>query len=134
VSDMNRPQNRGYITDSQLAFRYPGDKAVLRKFLQPNSLVFPKRGAAIGTNKKRVTRHLSILDPNLIGIEPSNEFNSDFLFGFFERFDLRSLQDNNPIPQLNKNDVELVSVPFPPLEEQREIASVLRAIDIKVAA
>lgn len=128
VSDMNSPANQRYLTEAKQVFRYSREEIKKGRFLRPGSIVFPKRGGAIGTNKKRITKHYSLLDPNLIGIEPSNAVDGEYLLGFFDRFDLRSLQDNNPIPQLNKNDVESIILPLPPLSEQRTIVKVLLTV------
>jgi type I restriction enzyme S subunit len=133
VSDMNLPSNTKFLTTSQISFHHSRMKD-LKSLLRPGSIVFPKRGAAIATNKKRLTHQYSILDPNLIAIETSDDINHEYLFGFFQRFDLKSLQDNNPIPQLNKNDVERILLPIPSLAEQDEIAETLRACDEKINA
>jgi type I restriction enzyme, S subunit len=133
VSDMNLPGNETYIKTSQNPFRIPAPK-VPSHCLRPRSIVFPKRGAAIATNKKRVTTAYSVLDPNLIGVETSDEWNSEFAAAFFERFDLRTLQDNTPIPQLNKHNVEAVLMPLPSRAEQGVIAEVSVASIRKIAA
>lgn len=93
-----------------------------------------RRGPAIATNKKRITTTHSVLDPNLIGIELTASLNSRFLFAFFERFDLRNLQDSTPIPQLNKNDVEGVSIPLSPDEERLFIGELMETMHKKIAA
>ena len=134
VSDMTSEGNEKYLDSGKLSFRHARTEAIRRKFLRPQSIVFPKRGAAIATNKKRVTLRYAILDPNVIGVEPCDTFDPAYLFGFFERFDLRSLQDNTPIPQLNKHNVEAVLLPVPAYEEQQEIGAVLAACDAKIAA
>ena len=132
VSDMNAYGNNKHLITSQLFF-HSSAKDTKSKFLEPNSVVFPKRGAAISTNKKRLTKYFSILDPNLIAIEPTASINSDYLFAWFEKFDLRTIQDNNPIPQLNKNDVERIKFSLPELGEQLEIAQIHGACDNKIA-
>lgn len=134
VSDMNYFTNQKYINESQITFRYQKIKLNNSHFLRPGSIIFPKRGGAIATNKKRITKYYSILDPNLIGVEPSTKVIGEYLFGFFEQFDLRSLQDNTPIPQLNKHQVESIMFPLPPLPIQQKIASILTAIDAKIEA
>jgi len=70
----------------------------------------------------------------LIGIETRNIIDANYLFAFFERFDLRSLQDITPVPQLNKNDVEKIMLPYPEIAEQIEIAKIVGVCDSKIAA
>lgn len=132
VSDMNLAGNENFIHRSQNPFRVPSAK-LPHQCLRPHSIVFPKRGAAIATNKKRLTTTYCILDPNLIGVEPSSELDTHFLSAFFERFDLRSLQDNTPIPQLNKHNVEAVQIPLPPKDEQRLIGEVSVTANAKIS-
>lgn len=132
VSDMNASGNEKYISEATISFRYSG--VLLKKYLKPYSVVFPKRGGAIGTNKKRITTCYSILDPNLIAVEPSDNVNRDYLFAFFDKFDLKSIQHNTPIPQLNKNDVERILFPYPSLKEQQQIAETLSGMDKMIEA
>ncbi len=132
VSDMNIIGNEKYVTKSAISFRYDGNK--IGKFLKPFSVFFPKRGGAIGTNKKRITKHYSILDPNLIGIESTKKINGAFLFSCMDKLDLKTLQDNTPIPQLNKHNVEDILLSLPPLPEHKPIADILSVIDNKIEA
>ena len=53
-------------------------------------------------------------------------------FHWFQRFDLRTITEPGPTPQLNKKNLEPVIIPIPPtLEEQQEIVTILEAIDDK---
>lgn len=131
VSDMNNPINQKYLIDSVITFRSIKATIEQRRFLKPYSVVFPKRGGAIGTNKKRITKYYTILDPNLIGIEPSN-IEGEYLYNFFENFDLKTISQNTPIPQLNKNDVERILLPIPPMAEQKRIAGIFLEISMKI--
>jgi type I restriction enzyme S subunit len=132
VSDLSNRTNQKYIVTAKQSFRYRFDKTNESRFLRPGSIVFPKRGAAIGKNRKRITKYYSILDPNLIGVEPSDTIDSQYLFEFFESFDLISIQDMTTIPQFNKRDVERILLPLPPFPEQQAVASMLSAIHEKI--
>lgn len=66
------------------------------------TIVFPKRGAAIATNKKRLTDTWSVFDPNVIGVVPGGSINPRFLFQWFQFFDLKGITESGPTPQLNK--------------------------------
>ncbi|WP_460178119.1 restriction endonuclease subunit S, partial [Thermodesulfovibrio hydrogeniphilus] len=132
VSDMNLPQNTKFITSPAIVFY--ANQEFIKKTLKPLSIVFPKRGGAIGTNKKRITSSYSILDPNLIGVEPSEEVDYLFLYEFLNKVDLKIIQHQTTVPQLNKNDVARILLPLPPLSEQQQIASILSAIDESIDA
>ena len=132
VSDMNLEGNEISFITSNNTFYTNGKADFNSGFIKPASIVFPKRGAAIATNKKRITTKHSILDPNLIGVEPFEEVNIKFLYYFFETFDLASLQDNNVIPQLNKHNVAGVKFPLPKIQEQELIVKTIDTISQKV--
>lgn len=132
VSDLNIKGNDIFIYESNNKFLNDKPSDFINGFIKPNSLIFPKRGAAISTNKKRITTKFSVLDPNLIGVEPNSNIDAKFLYNYFEMFDLSTLQDNNVIPQLNKHNVAGVKFPLPPIEEQRIIARDIEIIDNKI--
>jgi hypothetical protein len=48
-------------------------KSTTYELLPINSIVFPKRGAAIATNKKRITRIPCLIDNNCMGITVIDE-------------------------------------------------------------
>jgi len=53
---MNIPENERLIKKSRISFAASKEQIQRYKFLAPDSIIFPKRGAAIGTNKKRITK------------------------------------------------------------------------------
>ena len=86
--------------------------------------IFPKRGAAIATNKKCTSRQWTVFHP---------ELDQDFLFQWFQTFDLRAITEPGPTPQLNKKDIEPLILPVPPnLQERREMVAIPDAIDRKI--
>lgn len=131
VSDMNLPQNKREILGANIEVRLP-KKIAEKKAIPSMSIVFPKRGAAIATNKKRLTTTWTILDPNLIAVVPNQTVNPYFLYYWFLIFNIKSIQSPGPTPQLNKKDVEPVQFPLPPFPIQQKIASILSIIDLKI--
>lgn len=127
VSDMNMPGNEKWINNAANVFSV--SKGLESKFLKGGSIIFPKRGAAIATNKKRISSDYTTLDPNLIALEFNEETDVNFIFHFFETLDLKTLQDSTPVPQLNKHNVENVVLPLPLLDEQKAIGEVLAVND-----
>jgi len=128
VSDMNTDKNRYIITESKIEFYPDFSKFKSNKCVPRGSIIFPKRGAAIATNKKRLLQVKAILDPNLIAIVPSKVFTSEFLYYYFLTVDLVKLTDPGCLPQLNKKDLQPLKLPLPPLEEQKKIAGVLSLV------
>lgn len=132
VSDMNLPGNELAFNRANLERKMP--PSILRKrLIAAGTIVFPKRGAAIATNKKRIATGWTVLDPNLIGVVAGERLNADFLFHQFQRVDLRKITDPGPTPQLNKKDLLPLWLPVPKtLDEQMEIATSIGAVQSKI--
>ena len=127
VSDMNLPGNEERIKTSRLWASSPGAKSAT---CPAGSVVIPKRGGAIGTNKKRVVDRDAVLDPNLMAIAPGDQaITTEFLRGWFSFLDLSSITSGSSVPQLNKQDLLPLRIVVPPLQSQegyKELA--IRAI------
>ena len=127
VSDMNLLGNEREIHRCQSWSEVAGSKA---STCPVGSIVVPKRGGAIGTNKKRITTRLTVLDPNLMAIFPApNQLNQEFLFQWFLGFDLASIASGSSVPQLNKQDLEPLLMLVPPLPLQQTFATRIQAIE-----
>jgi type I restriction enzyme S subunit len=132
VSDMNLPGNENSFVSAN-AQKQLSLTLARKKLIPPNAVVFPKRGAAIATNKKRLTTTWTVLDPNLIAVHPKSHVDSSFLFFWTQTFDRRTITDPGPTPQLNKKDLTPLLVPIPPgIREQRDIARALATIETKI--
>ena len=102
VSDMNLPENTtDLITSSHWI------KETSFSLLPVNSIVFPKRGAAIATNKKRFTKIPCLIDNNCMGISVNNEkiLNPRYLFAFMRQFDLTTISNSAGIALINNPDI-----------------------------
>ena len=128
VSDMNLFGNEQIFARSLLMKRVPIELAY-RKMIPPQCVVFPKRGAAISTNKKRLTTAWTVLDPNLIALRPKQGIWPLFLFYWAQTLDLRKVTSPGPTPQLNKKDLTPIRLIVPEsLAEQRKIAAILSLV------
>ncbi|MCB1044432.1 MAG: restriction endonuclease subunit S [Acidobacteria bacterium] len=130
VSDMNLPGNEIEFRSANLE-RLLTEKEARKRTVPADSIIFPKRGAAIATNKKRLTKGYTVLDPNLIAVLPSEAVNHRYLFHWFNTFDLKKITDPGPTPQLNKKDIAPLWFPMPPVEEQEEIVAAIDATEEK---
>lgn len=132
VADMNLPGNG--VALHRAALEKSLSLATARfRCAAPGTIIFPKRGAAIATNKKRLSTKWTVFDPNVIGVVGKEEIDQKFLFHWFQKFDLRTITEPGLTPQLNKKNLDPVIIPVPPsLDEQREIVHTLDAIDQKI--
>ena len=98
------------------------------RILEPGAVVFPKRGGAIATNKKRILAVPSVLDPNLMGVQPVSQdvLLPSYLHRWFDSWSLASLQSGNVIPQINRQDLAPLVIPLPPISVQTYVTKSLR--------
>jgi len=138
VSDMNAPGN-ARLMDAANNYVEPSDLPRLKaKTHEPLSVVFPKVGGALLTNKKRMLSRPSLVDNNIMVVQ-SLDFtvcNPHFLLMLFESINLRELSNPGPLPSINATRVYDWPVSLPPLPEQKKIAAVLlkiqQAIEMQV--
>ena len=124
VSDMNLPENNTEITTSQ---HYC--KATRRDIISQNSIIFPKRGGAISTNKKRkVLSFNCCIDLNTMCMTPFLPQMLEYLFAWFLTIDLGMIHDGTSVPQINNVDIYPLFVPIPPLAEQNRIVAKINEI------
>lgn len=132
VADMNAAGNETVLNTAAIEKFVLIDQA-RRRCAPAGTIVFPKRGAAIATNKKRITNKWTVFDPNVIGVVAGADVDKEFLFYWFQMFDLRTITEPGPTPQLNKKNLDPLIIPVPPtIAEQKEIVSILEALDHKI--
>jgi type I restriction enzyme M protein len=128
VSDMNLPGNEvRIVTQNHTVSR--GDIAALRaKVFPAGTVIFPKIGAAIATNKKRILSCPATYDNNVMGIVPEAEkLSSEYLYAYLIGFDLSRWASTASPPSMKKSTVEAELIPLPPLETQHAIVAELEA-------
>ncbi len=126
VGDMNYPGNERYITTSS---RYVSSTAAGNGLFAVGSILFPKRGGAIGTNKKRMTKLPICADLNIMGVSSNGALLPEYLLTYFDMIDLGALSDGSSVPQINNKNIAPLLICLPPLELQREFASFVYQID-----
>lgn len=126
VSGMNLPENDKYIKTS---LSFVSRKVAGKTIIPANSIIFPKRGGAIGTNKKRITEQEICIDLNTMAVTPSNELNIQYLYQYFQNLDMGKLYNGSTVPQINNKDIGPLKIKVPPLELQQQFAGFVQQID-----
>ena len=124
VSDMNIPENKLYIETSKT---FVDRKNCINSIFPTGSIIFPKRGGAILTNKRRIVKKEICCDLNIMGAIPGEKVNSLFLYYYLLSKDFGILYNGSAVPQINNGDIEPLLFPLPPLSEQHSIVSYLDA-------
>ena len=99
-----------------------------------HGIIFPKRGAAIMTNKIRIASKPCQLDTNLMAliIENNEKVDYKFLFYFIARYNLSKIADTSTIPQINNIHINPLKITLPSFKEQQKISALLTVLDLKI--
>ena len=102
----------------------------------PGSVVFPKIGAAIATNKKRIITIPTLIDNNMMAVTVSAPHKCDdrYLFHWFRTVDLSCFANVSAVPSITTANMKRALFALPSLEEQQSIAHTLDSVDISVEA
>ena len=127
---MNRLGNESMMTSAN---NYVGPSTVdaLRATPFPkDTVIFPKIGAAVKTNKKRILSVSALVDNNVMGVtlDQRDKCLPAFVFYYFLTVDLEGLSNPGPLPSITAQRVKQLIIPLPPLAEQRAIAHVLHTV------
>lgn len=133
VSDMNLPGNERCIHRWNHSVSEVTRVDIRAKVFPPGTVIFPKVGAAIATNKKRLLNTPSCVDNNVMGAKPKPQsLVSEYLYHLFRATDLSQFASASNPPSIRKSEVENWMVRIPPLDEQRRIVGLLdRAAEIR---
>lgn len=99
-----------------------------------NSILFPKRGAAIELNKIRITARSILIDTNLMALTPRNGLKVDFLYYYLSNVGLSQIADTSTIPQINNKHITPFEIRLPEEAEQQRIADCLSSLDALITA
>jgi len=140
VGDMNHSDNQQVMHHADSWLSESDARALGLRIFPPRTLLFPKRGGAIATNKKRVLDRPGCADLNVMGITPC-EVVDDYFRVWFDSVDLGKLSDGSNVPQINHKDIDPLPLPLPPRGEQQRIVaevdqrlSIVREVEAEVDA
>lgn len=129
ISDMNYEKNSLFAQTSQKSIVIDNEN----QFVPAGAVIFPKRGGAINTNKKRIVKCKNmVIDMNLMAISPVNCDMGGWIYWWFSSIDLKSIANGSNVPQINNKDIEPLLVPIPSLVEQKKIIKKLKELDYLV--
>lgn len=104
------------------------------KLWPAGTIVFPKNGGAVATNKKSRLGVDGACDLNMMGVLPGDLVEPDYLGLWFETIDLGRLSSGSVVPKINRTDVAALAVPLPPLHEQRRIVQTTQDLLSRIEA
>ena len=119
---MNIPGNERYLVKTNLYVD------ANRRLFPENSIVFPKNGAAVSTNKKRILKQESVVDLNTAVVVASEPIYFKFVYYWFQSKDFNDFIRRGAIPTLNIGLLKNKIILFPKKYEQVQIVAELDAI------
>lgn len=89
------------------------------------TIIFPKIGATMATNKKRILTQEACYDNNVMGLI-AHSINAKFLYYLLSQVELLSFTNGfGAVPSLDRKKIENYEIPLPPIEVQTEIVRIL---------
>lgn len=123
VSDMNLPGNEREITVSNNLIDEAAAKRMKAKLHPAGTIIFPKIGGAIATNKRRILTRPSAIDNNCLGITFSAELSLDWCFLLLTSLNFAEYQAGTAVPALQQGVLGQIVIGLPPREEQERIVA-----------
>lgn len=121
VSDMNLPANSRHLIEANNTIDSATAKKLRATILKEGTVVFPKIGGAIATNKRRLIVKPTIVDNNCMGITPCSVIDSEWLFILLSSIDFVKYQSGTSIPSISQKTLDQIEFGVPPLNEQKMI-------------
>jgi hypothetical protein len=129
VSDMNLPGNERHLVTANNYIDEPVRKRLRASIFPKGSIVFPKVGGAIATNKKRVVEAEGCVDNNVMGLIPDErvvlpEYLHEWLFAT----DIYEFSNKANPPSITQGTVKEWPFFCPDLEEQTKIVGLVQSM------
>jgi len=127
VSDTNLKGNEKYLSVSS---NYISDE--LRKsnkfnMFDKNSIIFPKIGATLKLNKRRIATLPCCIDNNMAGISLRSNDNVEYFYHLMTLVDFNYYCSDGTIPAINNSQIETIPIVIPPVSEQEKIVKLLNS-------
>ena len=140
VSDMNLPGNELCITSWNNTVSEAKRRKLRAMAFKAGSVIFPKIGAAIATNKKRILTVPSCVDNNVMAVRFGDQVVDAFGLALFQSKNISDFASASDPPSMRKTTVEQWAIPLPPLplqktfaEQAQRLESLARALDAACA-
>ena len=124
VGDMNLSGNELFMNNaySYLSETYDG------VIFPENSIIYPKNGGALLTNKKRILSKPSLVDLNTGVLIPSKLVNGEYMYYLFSTVDFSKNYKGSTIPTIDNNIIGSLVFGLPPVQEQQRIVKKIKLL------
>jgi len=133
VSDMNLPGNDVFMLKHANSVSYETARRLGAHIFHSGTIIFPKVGAALLLNKRRILTSPSCVDNNTMGLCVTDG-DVKFLYYRMSILDLGRLANPGAVPSINEGQLREIELNVPPLPEQQAIAAFLDRETAKIDA
>lgn len=133
VEDMNLPGNEVFMCQHAHSVSQTTASKLGATVFKSGSTIFPKVGAALLTNKRRILTTPACLDNNLMGAFPQI-INGNYLYYFMTTVDMDYWANPGAVPSVTQRDINNLWVFMPSSNEQNVIAAFLDEHTAKIDA
>jgi type I restriction enzyme S subunit len=131
---MNAPGNEVRLSTAANSVDDGTLRAIGAKAWPTGTVVFPKVGAALLTEKRRVLGLRSAFDNNVMGLVPGPHLSSRYLYWFMTTVRLAEFAQTGALPSVNQGHIARLLIPVPPLDRQRQVVDLADAMQEVVLA
>lgn len=133
VSDMNLPGNETRMTIANNFISEAVRQKLGARIFPAGSVIFPKVGGAIATNKKRLISKPACVDNNVMGIIPNeNKLSSRYLDQIMKHKDIYEFSNKAALPSIRQSTVEEWTINIPmSLQHQVSVAEALEEYSVR---
>ena len=105
-----------------------------KRIYPKGSIIFPKNGGAIYTEKKRILEVDSVIDLNTEALYPTDQVELMYLFYLLTFIKISSFDKGGGLPSLDLKKMSASIIPVPSLSEQQSIVDYLDSAFAKIDA
>lgn len=128
VSDMNRPGNEVLMRDAENYVDEADLRTLKAKPFPIATTFFPKVGATLLTNKRRIAAVEMLVDNNVMGAV-ATDVDPWFLYYAFCTIDMADYVQPGAVPSVNQRTIGQIMIPVPDMAIQEEFVATMRDLD-----
>lgn len=128
VRDLTTVDEFGYVRQAKNHVTDEVARSLRSPVLPPETIVLPKIGAALLTNRRAILAMPSCLDQNVMGVIVK-EGNPRYVYHCLSSIDLGELSTPGPVPLLNEDAALSVRIAWPSKPEQDQLVETLDRLE-----